>query len=98
MRKKKAFRAFVYLVIGLGMLIYAIPRLPQVSTSLAGIYALVWLLFAMLLIAANLYALLRVDSSQKKERNWDQDWSRQVDRVSAKLYQERRRRRRSFLK
>lgn len=69
-------RSFVYLTIGLAMLFYALPHLPDVGPSLAGVFTLSWTGFAMLIIAANLYYLVGVD----RERKHKQDRLRWLER------------------
>ena len=66
-------RSFVYLTIGLAMLFYAMPNLPDVEASLQGAFTVLWLMFAMLIIGANLYHLIGVDrenQARKKRNAW----------------------------
>jgi predicted membrane protein len=93
MKRKQSFRSFVYMGLGLAMLFYAIPQLPGLSWSAAGVFSVVWLLFAILIIGANLYYLIGVDKERKRREQFQQEWQRDVARTAARLQYERRRRR-----
>jgi hypothetical protein len=69
-------RAFVYLTLGLAMLFFALPRLPHVTMSLEGAFTLSWLLFAMLIVGANLYYLIGADrdNQARRKRNAILQW------------------------
>jgi hypothetical protein len=63
-RKRKGF---LYLIFALTILFYAVPRLPIYSIdSAASLFAVVWLCFALLIIAANLYHLFGVDREEEE--------------------------------
>ncbi|WP_018132004.1 hypothetical protein [Effusibacillus pohliae] len=93
MRRKQALRSFVYMGLGLAMLFYAIPQLPKLSWSLAGAFSVVWLLFGVLAVGANLYYLIGVDKERKRREQFRREWEREVIRTAARLQYERRRRR-----
>ncbi|KEO82080.1 hypothetical protein [Tumebacillus flagellatus] len=73
MQRKQTMRAFVYLTVGLAMLFYALPRVPDVTMDLHGAFTICWLAFAMLCIGANLYHLIGVDKERQKRRR-QSDW------------------------
>ncbi len=55
-----------YLICALGMLLYAIPRLEVgEGLSLPTIFGVIWISIALLIIAAHLRIVLRVDSEQR---------------------------------
>jgi hypothetical protein len=58
--RNSSARSAGYLVLGIGMLGYALPKLPAISFSAAGMFSLAWLLFALLVIGAHLYELIGV--------------------------------------
>ncbi|MFC4767793.1 hypothetical protein [Effusibacillus consociatus] len=93
MKQKQALRSFVYMGLGLAVLFYAIPQLPEVSWSAGGVFSVVWLLFGVLIIAANLYYLIGVDKERKRRLQHQRNWEREVARTAARLQYERRRRR-----
>lgn len=63
-RKRKGF---VYLIIALTILMYAVPRLPIHSAdSAASLFAAVWLCFALVVLAAQLYHLFGVDREEEE--------------------------------
>lgn len=68
MKRKQTLRSFVYLTIGLAMMFYALPNMPDVTMSLAGAFTVSWLAFALLMISANLYYLIGVDREQRASR------------------------------
>jgi len=52
----------VYMSIALGMLIYAVPRLEiGQGWTLPTAFGIVWILFALAIVASHLHAILRVD-------------------------------------
>jgi TRAP-type mannitol/chloroaromatic compound transport system permease small subunit len=55
------------IIMGIAMVVYAVPKLPAFSLSAAGFFTLVWLLFALLVIGANLYYLIGVDRESRQE-------------------------------
>jgi hypothetical protein len=64
----KGIQNFIYLIVAAGMLIYAVPQLKLGhGFSLETIFATVWLGLALIVIAAHLYVLLKVDEEVKKE-------------------------------
>lgn len=57
----------MYLSIAAGMLLYAVPRLPVGNGLEAGsVFGIVWICFALLVIAAQLHELLGVDAEQRE--------------------------------
>jgi accessory gene regulator protein AgrB len=52
-----------------GMLLYyAVPRLSVFSSGAEGVFAITWLLFALMVIAGNLTGLLYTPGNQKKQQ------------------------------
>jgi hypothetical protein len=68
LKRKHTLRAFVYLTLGLAMLFFALPRLPHVTMSMEGAFTVSWLLFAMLIVGANLYYLIGADRDNQARR------------------------------
>lgn len=64
----KAWKHILYLCVALGMLVYAAPQL-SVGQGFNGasLFGVVWICFALLVIAAQLHELLGVDG-EKRER------------------------------
>lgn len=77
MQQKRTMRAFVYLTVGLAMLFYALPRIPDVTMSSRGAFTIMWLAFAMLFIGANLYYLIGVDK-ERQDRRRQSVWLKQT--------------------
>ncbi|CAM4186421.1 hypothetical protein FHS16_000130 [Paenibacillus endophyticus] len=60
-------RHVLYLLIALAMLVYAFPRLElSAPWSLLSVFGLVWLVFASLIIIANINALLMGEEKRKE--------------------------------
>jgi hypothetical protein len=78
MRKRDARKSFICLAMGLVMLFYAMPRLPDVTLSEEGLFTVLWLLFSLLFIGANLYMLIGVDKERRQRRTalraWEREW------------------------
>lgn len=64
----KEFKSVAYMSLALGMLIYAVPRL-EIGHGLTGstVFGIVWIGFALLIVAAHLHRILGVDEETKKE-------------------------------
>lgn len=62
-------RAAVYTLTLLALLAYALPQLPALRHGLAGTFSFLWILFAGLAVAANLYFLFGAD--RERSRNLD---------------------------
>ncbi|GMA51552.1 hypothetical protein GCM10025857_29090 [Alicyclobacillus contaminans] len=54
-------RALVYAAAALALAVYGIPRIPALAPGVAGTFSMVWILFAALAIASNLYFLVGAD-------------------------------------
>ncbi|BCJ88014.1 hypothetical protein [Effusibacillus dendaii] len=93
MRQNQSLRSFVYMGLGLAILFYAIPQLPKFSWTLAGLFSVIWLLFGILVVGANLYYLIGVDKERRRRQEFQKSWEKQVARTAARLQYERRRRR-----
>ncbi|MFD1957596.1 hypothetical protein ACFSL6_26350 [Paenibacillus thailandensis] len=64
----RKLRHAVYLIASLGMLVYAIPRLEFGGAwDMADVFGVVWCVFALLVIAANLNEILLVDEQKRKQ-------------------------------
>lgn len=60
-------RHVLYLLIALAMLVYALPRLElNAPWSLMSLFGLVWLLFASLIVIANVNALVMSEEKRKE--------------------------------
>ena len=59
-------RAFVYVCAIAAMMVYSIPRLPKLQPGVAGSFAMLWILFAGVALAANLYFLFGADKERSK--------------------------------
>lgn len=59
-------RAFVYVCSLLALLIYALPRLPKLAHGISGTFSFLWILFASLALAANLYFLVGADRERSR--------------------------------
>ncbi|KIL42379.1 hypothetical protein SD70_00050 [Gordoniibacillus kamchatkensis] len=64
----KGLKNVIYMSVALGMLFYAVPRLDlgQGLTAPA-IFGVVWICFALLVVAAHLHAILGVDEETREE-------------------------------
>lgn len=63
----------IYLICALGMLLYALPRLEVGDgLSLPTIFGVIWILMALLIIAAHLRIVLRVDNEKKQYKQYKQ--------------------------
>lgn len=68
MKKVKDFSNLLYLIMAVGMLMYAIPRLEVGNGfTLPTVFSIVWILFALLIIGAQLHYILGVDEETRKE-------------------------------
>jgi hypothetical protein len=64
----KGTRNIIYISIALGMLLYAVPRLPMgTGLNAASLFGVFWVCFALLIIAAHLHQILGVDEETKQE-------------------------------
>lgn len=59
-------KSFVYVCALVAMLFYAIPRLPRLQHGVAGTFAFLWIGFAGLVLAANLYFLVGADKERSR--------------------------------
>lgn len=59
-------KAFVYVCALVTLGVYAIPRLPALQRGLAGTFSMVWILFAVLSLSANLYFLFGADKERSR--------------------------------
>ncbi|WP_138752471.1 hypothetical protein [Paenibacillus sinopodophylli] len=60
-------RHVLYLIVALAMLVYAFPRLELTAPwSLMSVFGLVWLVFASLIVIANVNALLMGEEKRKE--------------------------------
>lgn len=66
----KEWKSVVYMSLALGMLIYAVPRLEIGHGFTPGtVFGIVWIGFALLIVAAHLHHILGVDEETKNELN-----------------------------
>jgi hypothetical protein len=58
----------MYMGLALGMLFYAVPRLDiGAGFTLPNIFGIVWVLFALMIVAAHLHEILGVEEETKRE-------------------------------
>ncbi len=91
---KKKLPNAIYLILALAMVLIAIPRLELgAGGTLSTVFGLIWIGFALLVIAANLYTLLGVDEETRqqldrirlaKRRMWQLKLERGLRRSKAK--------------
>lgn len=82
----KTWKNVIYLSLALGMLIYAIPRLSiGGSLTLPTVFGILWIVFALVVVAAHLHRIIGVDEVQEKELRQ----VRQVARVRRQQWIER---------
>ncbi|TBL75175.1 hypothetical protein [Paenibacillus thalictri] len=66
----KGTKHIVYMAIALGMLFYAIPKLDiGQGMTLPTVFGVIWICFALLIIAAHLHEILGVDEEARKEHS-----------------------------
>jgi hypothetical protein len=64
----KGIKSVMYMGLALGMLFFAIPRLDLRSgLTLPTVFGVVWVLFALMIVAAHLYELIGMDEQKKQE-------------------------------
>ncbi|MFV9511206.1 hypothetical protein [Tepidibacillus sp. LV47] len=64
----RLLKSIVYFIIALASLFYAIPRIPLFQGDLsAQIFAVTWILFALLVVGAHLDQLLFLDEEKRKQ-------------------------------
>ncbi|CAH1200291.1 hypothetical protein AB4114_18615 [Paenibacillus sp. 2RAB27] len=65
----KGFKNVVYMSLAVGMLFYSIPQLNfREVGSLPMIFSVIWLVMALLIIAAHLHQILGVDEEKRKQQ------------------------------
>ncbi|KKO53724.1 hypothetical protein [Paenibacillus sp. DMB20] len=66
-KKKSKLKHLVYLIVALGMLVYALPSISFAGGfSWAALFGAVWAGFALLVIASHLHILIGVDEAKQK--------------------------------
>jgi hypothetical protein len=64
----KGMKSVIYMGLALGMLFFAVPRLDLRSgLTLPTVFGVVWVLFALMIVAAHLHELIGVDEQKKQE-------------------------------
>ncbi|MEF3307592.1 MULTISPECIES: hypothetical protein [Paenibacillus] len=64
----KEWKSVIYMSLALGMLIYAVPRLDiGGGFTLPTVFGIVWIGFALMIVAAHLHRILGVDEETKHE-------------------------------
>ncbi|MNO94656.1 hypothetical protein D3C76_862790 [compost metagenome] len=67
MKKRRKFTHFLYMLLALAMLIYAIPMISlNIENRWVSWFGVVWVLFAFLVIAAHWHVILGVEDEKKK--------------------------------
>jgi hypothetical protein len=65
----KGFKNVVYMGLAIGMLFYSIPHLQfREVGSLPMVFSVIWLVMALLIIAAHLHQILGVDEEKRKQQ------------------------------
>jgi hypothetical protein len=59
-------RAIVYASSLLALGIYALPKIPALQPGLSGTFSMVWILFAILALASNLYFMFGADQERSR--------------------------------
>lgn len=59
-------RAVVYTCALVAMGAYAVPRIPKLQHGLPGSFSMVWILFALLALAANVYFMVGADKERSR--------------------------------
>ncbi|MCJ8010172.1 hypothetical protein MUG84_00260 [Paenibacillus sp. KQZ6P-2] len=90
MKKRNKFKHFLYLILALAMLVYALPLISfSGGWSWASAFGTAWALFAFLVIGAHLHYLLGVDEEKQKAldrikaaklRQWQMKWPEDTQR------------------
>lgn len=64
----KGMKSVMYMGLALGMLFYAVPRLDiRSGLTLPTVFGVIWVLFALMIVAAHLHELIGVDERKKQE-------------------------------
>ncbi|MEK8126794.1 hypothetical protein WMW72_02625 [Paenibacillus filicis] len=64
----KGWKNIVYMALALGMMAVAVPKIHLTDwTSLSTIFGVVWMVFALLIVAAHLHELLGVEEEKKRQ-------------------------------
>ncbi|OXM84264.1 hypothetical protein [Paenibacillus rigui] len=64
----KEMKPIIYMGLTLGMLFYAVPRLDiQGDSKLATFFGIIWIAFALVIVAAHLHELLGVEEETKRQ-------------------------------
>lgn len=58
----------LYVFVGLGVLTFALPRLPAMSSHASGVFTMAWILFAFVVIGANLWGAVGADAEAGRAR------------------------------
>jgi|GEM_PF-3213172 len=59
-------RAMIYACALVALLVYGIPRIPSLKPGLAGSFSMLWILFAGLALAANVYFFVGADRERSR--------------------------------
>ncbi|WP_438349610.1 hypothetical protein ACP8HI_02725 [Paenibacillus sp. FA6] len=90
MKKRRKFMHFLYMLLALAMLLYALPLITFNSGDVwVSVFGVVWGLFAFLVIGAHWHVILGVDEEKKKAlerirqakfQQWQLKWSQESER------------------
>lgn len=76
------WRLFSSFVLALGLLGIAVPRLPFYETQMSTGFSFIWLMFCLLVIAANFHALLKVGHGEEGRRElWGKEKRQAIRRI-----------------
>ncbi|MWC26976.1 hypothetical protein [Paenibacillus sp. MMS18-CY102] len=90
------FRHVVYLAVAVSMVLYALPRIGfQERWTFGTLFGVVWLVFALFVISAQLYTIFGVDEEKKRQlalikREKSLRWEQRLQRVPAAAAKYRR--------
>lgn len=59
-------KAFVYVCAIIALGIYGIPKIPSLHPGMGGTFSMVWILFGVLALAANMYFLVGADKERSR--------------------------------
>ncbi|MDQ0337893.1 cbb3-type cytochrome oxidase subunit 3 [Caldalkalibacillus uzonensis] len=88
------YRLIISFIVALWLLWFAVPRLPLYGTDLQFGFSVLWLAFCLLVIGANLHALLRLGRGEAVERH---ALNKEQREVMKRLQRARKKRRRMMM-
>jgi len=68
MRATNGLRNITHVLLGIAMVGFGVPRLPHFKVAESGLFDVLWLAFALLIVGANLFYLMGVDKEKVSEK------------------------------